>query len=45
MEAHNGLSAKIVVGANFKGILASGLSMSAALGVRDNNVAYSVPHR
>jgi phosphoenolpyruvate phosphomutase len=38
MEAHNGLSAKIVVGANFKGIWSSGLSMSAALRVRDNNV-------
>jgi len=39
MEAHNGLSAKIVVVAGFKGIWASGLSMSAALGVRDNNEA------
>ena len=37
MEAHNGLSAKIVEEAGFKGIWASGLSMSAALGVRDNN--------
>jgi len=36
MEAHNGLSAKIVAGADFKGIWASGLSMSATLGVRDN---------
>ena len=39
MEAHNGLSAKIVEEAGFEGIWASGLSMSAALGVRDNNEA------
>lgn len=39
MEAHNGLSAKIVQEAGFSGIWASGLSMSAALGVRDNNEA------
>ncbi|MEE9318590.1 MAG: isocitrate lyase/phosphoenolpyruvate mutase family protein, partial [Rhodospirillales bacterium] len=39
MEAHNGLSAKIVEEAGFKGIWASGLSMSAALGVRDSNEA------
>ncbi len=39
MEAHNGLSARIVEEAGFKGIWASGLSMSAALGVRDNNEA------
>ncbi|MGD9537732.1 MAG: phosphoenolpyruvate mutase [Alphaproteobacteria bacterium] len=39
MEAHNGLSAKIVEEAGFKGIWASGLSMSSALGVRDNNEA------
>lgn len=39
MEAHNGLSAKIVENAGFKGIWASGLSISAALGVRDNNEA------
>ena len=39
MEAHNGLSAKIVEEAGFRGIWASGLSMSAALGVRDNNEA------
>jgi len=39
MEAHNGLSAKIVEEAGFKGVWASGLSMSAALGVRDNNEA------
>jgi phosphoenolpyruvate phosphomutase len=37
MEAHSGLSAKIVEEAGFKGIWASGLSMSAAHGVRDNN--------
>lgn len=39
MEAHNGLSARIVEEAGFAGIWASGLSMSAALGVRDNNEA------
>ncbi|MDP7642424.1 MAG: isocitrate lyase/phosphoenolpyruvate mutase family protein, partial [Alphaproteobacteria bacterium] len=39
MEAHNGLSAKIVEEAGFEGIWASGLAMSAALGVRDNNEA------
>lgn len=39
MEAHNGLSAKIVEEAGFKGIWASGLSVSAAMGVRDNNEA------
>jgi len=39
MEAHDGLSAKIVERAGFQGIWASGLSMSAALGVRDNNEA------
>ncbi len=39
MEAHNGLSAKIVEEAGFKGIWASGLAMSAGLGVRDNNEA------
>ena len=39
MEAHNGLSAKIVEEAGFEGIWASGLSMSAALGVRDSNEA------
>lgn len=39
MEAHNGLSARIVEEAGFKGIWASGLSMSAAMGVRDNNEA------
>lgn len=39
MEAHNALSAKIVEETGFKGIWASGLCMSAALGVRDNNEA------
>ena len=39
MEAHNGLSAKVVEEAGFEGVWASGLSMSAALGVRDNNEA------
>jgi phosphoenolpyruvate phosphomutase len=39
MEAHSGLSAKIVEEAGFKGIWASGLSMSASMGVRDNNEA------
>ncbi len=39
MEAHNGLSAKIVEEAGFLGIWASGLSISAALGVRDSNEA------
>lgn len=39
MEAHNGVSAKIVEEAGFHGIWASGLSMSAALGVRDSNEA------
>ncbi|WP_078594855.1 phosphoenolpyruvate mutase [Evansella clarkii] len=37
MEAHNGLSAKVVEETGFKGIWASGLSISASLGVRDNN--------
>src|SRR5450432_633852 len=39
MEAHNGLSARIVEEAGFKGIWASGLSISAQFGVRDNNEA------
>lgn len=39
MEAHNGLSAKIVEETGFKGIWASGLSISAAMGVRDSNEA------
>ena len=36
-EAHNGLSAKVVEEAGFKGIWASGLCLSAQFGVRDNN--------
>ncbi|MEU6479059.1 phosphoenolpyruvate mutase [Streptomyces sp. NPDC047017] len=39
MEAHNGLSAKLVEQAGFEGIWASGLSIAAALGVRDSNEA------
>lgn len=39
MEAHNGLSAKIAEESGFEGIWASGLAMSAALGVRDSNEA------
>src|SRR5215211_5511869 len=39
MEAHNGLSARIVEEAGFKGIWGSGLSISASLGLRDNNEA------
>jgi phosphoenolpyruvate phosphomutase len=39
MEAHNGLSAKIAEEAGFQGIWGSGLSISAAMGVRDNNEA------
>ena len=38
-EAHNALSARIAQEAGFKGIWASGLTMSAALGVRDSNEA------
>lgn len=39
MEAHNGLSARIASEAGFPAIWASGLSISAAMGVRDNNEA------
>lgn len=39
MEAHSGLSAKIVEEAGFQGVWASGLSISAMLGLRDNNEA------
>jgi phosphoenolpyruvate phosphomutase len=39
MEAHNGLSARIVEEAGFRGIWASGLTISASLCVRDNNEA------
>ena len=37
MEAHSGLSALIVQEAGFEGIWGSGLTISAAFGVRDNN--------
>ncbi|WP_174261930.1 isocitrate lyase/phosphoenolpyruvate mutase family protein, partial [Pantoea ananatis] len=37
MEAHNGLSAKIVEHAGFEAIWASGLSISAAMGLSDRN--------
>ncbi len=37
MEAHNGISARIVSESQFDGIWASGLTISAAHGVRDNN--------
>lgn len=39
MEAHNGLSAKLAQEAGFQALWGSGLSISAALGVRDNNEA------
>ena len=39
MEAHNGLSAKLAQEAGFEALWASGLAISAALGVRDNNEA------
>src|SRR6267378_742141 len=39
MEAHNGLAARLVEEAGFGGIWASGLALSAALGVRDSNEA------
>jgi phosphoenolpyruvate phosphomutase len=39
LEAHNGVSARIVQEAGFKGIWASGLALSAQFGVRDNNEA------
>jgi len=37
MEVHNGLSAKIAEEAGFEGLWGSGLSISASMGVRDNN--------
>jgi phosphoenolpyruvate phosphomutase len=37
MEAHDGLSARIAAEAGFEGVWASGLTMSASFGVRDNN--------
>lgn len=39
MEAHNGLSARIVEEAGFRGVWGSGLTISACLGVRDANEA------
>ena len=39
MEAHSGVSARIVEEAGFAGIWASGLALSAQFGVRDNNEA------
>jgi len=38
-EAHNGISAKIVQECGFKGIWASSFTISASMGVRDNNEA------
>jgi phosphoenolpyruvate phosphomutase len=37
MEAHSGLSARIAEEAGFEAVWGSGLSISAAFGVRDNN--------
>lgn len=37
LEAHNGISARIVEEAGFKGIWASGLTISAQFGMRDSN--------
>jgi phosphoenolpyruvate phosphomutase len=39
MEAHDGLSAKLAAEAGFQTLWGSGLAISAALGVRDNNEA------
>ena len=39
MEAHNGMSAKVVEEAGFSGIWGSGLAISSSLGVRDSNEA------
>lgn len=39
LEAHNGISARLVEQAGFKGIWASGLALSAQFGVRDSNEA------
>lgn len=42
MEAHNGLSAKIAEEAGFKALWASGLTISASLGLRDcNEISWS----
>src|SRR5881409_3623860 len=37
MEAHSGISARIVEEAGFEGLWGSGLTISASFGVRDNN--------
>jgi len=37
MEAHSGVSARIVEEAGFEGVWGSGLTISAGFGVRDNN--------
>lgn len=37
MEAHNGISARIVEEVGFKGIWASGLAISASMAIRDSN--------
>ena len=39
LEAHNGISARIAEEAGFRGVWASGLSLSAQFGVRDSNEA------
>lgn len=39
MEAHNGLSAKLVERVGFRGIWGSGLTISTTMGVRDSNEA------
>lgn len=39
IEAHSGLSAKVAEEAGFRGVWASGLSISASLGLRDSNEA------
>ena len=39
MEAHNGVSARIVERCGFKGVWASGLALSTQYGVRDSNEA------
>jgi len=39
LEAHNGMSARLVEQAGFRGIWASGLALSAQFGVRDSNEA------
>ena len=39
LEAHDGISARIVEEAGFSGVWGSGLTLSASMGVRDNNEA------